>query len=878
MNLNHILSKISHLTPDRHYLERRIAEGPSRYPTDTGYGNRLTKFASDKMGRTVWCESDHEYETALALEVCPHVAAYWEQPPPVRVKRIDKLGRETSRDYITDFLAALNTGTQVAIETKPEEEIEKELKKQNSKFIKDHNGYRDPEAEASFAKMGIQHILVTREELGPALHENASRLKSYTKREAPNKALATKIAELVGSRGLVTQAEIIEELGKNDTLECTRWLVANGKFHSDVFSTSLDDIKNFRLYSSLCSEHTVPRAQRLKDLPRELNLSEGSEIRWGTKTYRICGSHNGKLQAIDENDKPTELNAAAIEEKFREGTINTSNTQQPDTPYNASSPDRQRIALEKLKKISRYERGDKKCLTRRTYYSYKAQYKFGLSAYGCGISGLIPRIRNGNTKPKTDRKSINLLKSYIFRAYLGLSDKELEKANIRDVENFGLTDSVSRESKNLHQAWADYAIEAERRKLPAVTYSSFTRAFKRISERLVTLKKEGPKAAYQKEQHYSGKHSGMAVGKYAGHVVEIDHTKIDLEAIGEESIKLSGRLWLTVAIDTFSRMILGWCFLMIPPSRASIMLTMRSILSNVGYMPTCFSVDGGSEFSSGMFQGLCARYRTDIHYRPVGKPRCGNKVERFFKTANLDLWHNMKGNTVLMVNPRSVSREFKAKNRAVWRICDVEDTFANYVKKYNETLIHSSICTTPREKHDASFSKLLSEEKRIVSDADKFRSATLPEASGNGERTVRRGALELHNLTYCSAILSRPELDKESLPVRYDPLDLTYIEFAYKGEYHRAELKGHKKNIMSVAEIREFSILESAKAALRPLLKKLRVTDKAAWLQELKIKEKTLPKQPQSPAPKNNKKENQKLEIALDDTTTDPIEMDLFED
>ena len=147
--------------------------------------------------------------------------------------------------------------------------------------------------------------------------------------------------------------------------------------------------------------------------------------------------------------------------------------------------------------------------------------------------------------------------------------------------------------------------------------------------------------------------------------MEIDHTLTDLSIVDEDSFGL-GRMWLTVAIDTYSRMVVGYNLSFWSPSRRSVMMTIRDIVKRNGYLPMCMSLDGGKEFHSVYIDQLLARYRVQKRCRPPHRSRYGAIVERFFGTINKDFWHNLLGSTRLMVNPRNVAKEFIAKNRAIW--------------------------------------------------------------------------------------------------------------------------------------------------------------------------------------------------------------------
>src|SRR5690606_25676795 len=107
-----------------------------------------------------------------------------------------------------------------------------------------------------------------------------------------------------------------------------------------------------------------------------------------------------------------------------------------------------------------------------------------------------------------------------------------------------------------------------------------------------------------------------------------------------------GRPWITVALDRFTRMIVGVHIGFLPPGAHTVMLCLRNAIrpkeellrrypSIRGDWP-CFGkpkaivVDNGPEFHSRSFKESCLALNIDVIYCPVRKPRYKGKVERWF--------------------------------------------------------------------------------------------------------------------------------------------------------------------------------------------------------------------------------------------------------
>jgi putative transposase len=126
-------------------------------------------------------------------------------------------------------------------------------------------------------------------------------------------------------------------------------------------------------------------------------------------------------------------------------------------------------------------------------------------------------------------------------------------------------------------------------------------------------------------------------------VVEIDHTEADIIVIDENGCVL-GRPTLTIAIDAYTRMIVGHYIGFEPPSVYSVMMCLRDILQPKTYLQTEYNlkvewkafgrpvvvlVDNAAEFKSGSFKAVTGLLNIDIRIQPVGKPWFKGRVESF---------------------------------------------------------------------------------------------------------------------------------------------------------------------------------------------------------------------------------------------------------
>lgn len=142
---------------------------------------------------------------------------------------------------------------------------------------------------------------------------------------------------------------------------------------------------------------------------------------------------------------------------------------------------------------------------------------------------------------------------------------------------------------------------------------------------------------------------------------EIDHTKLDLFVIDDESHIPLGRPWLTICIDSHTRCILGIYIGFEPPSYLTVgkclkhaflpktdlqkqFLEIRNTWDAHGVMEQLF-VDNGLEFHSISLEKSCFAFGVEIIYTPRKRPWFKGKIERFNRTINDGVSHGIQGTT-----------------------------------------------------------------------------------------------------------------------------------------------------------------------------------------------------------------------------------------
>jgi len=192
--------------------------------------------------------------------------------------------------------------------------------------------------------------------------------------------------------------------------------------------------------------------------------------------------------------------------------------------------------------------------------------------------------------------------------------------------------------------------------------------------------------------------------------VEIDHTPLDLFLIDEKSLLPLGRPTLTVVVDHFSRMLLGYYLSFDSPSTAAVMGALRHAIlpklpaeSVIPSMKTehswpCYGrpevmvVDNGLEFHSNDLESVVYDLGTRIQYCPKHQPRFKGVVERYLKTVNYFFAHQLPGTSFARFYHRG---DYDSQRSAILTFAEFKQIFEKWVVDVYSQTLHRGIGVTP---------------------------------------------------------------------------------------------------------------------------------------------------------------------------------------
>jgi len=230
---------------------------------------------------------------------------------------------------------------------------------------------------------------------------------------------------------------------------------------------------------------------------------------------------------------------------------------------------------------------------------------------------------------------------------------------------------------------------------------------KKIPAYLKTAKRHGHQAAKEAYSPHKGTFPGA---DYPLAVVQIDHTPLDIILVDDIYRQPIGRPWITLAVDVFSRMVVGYHVSFDPPSALSTGLCLaHAILPKEKWLtkqeidgdwpcyglPKTIHVDNAKEFRGVMLQRACDQYGIDIEWRPVGRPEFGGHVERLLGTF-ADEIKALPGATFSNVQERG---NYKSEKKAALSFSEFERWLATLIIQAYHHKSHSSLTTSPLEKY-----------------------------------------------------------------------------------------------------------------------------------------------------------------------------------
>lgn len=228
-----------------------------------------------------------------------------------------------------------------------------------------------------------------------------------------------------------------------------------------------------------------------------------------------------------------------------------------------------------------------------------------------------------------------------------------------------------------------------------------------LSDEEKVRKRLGIKEARYKYEPLKGHYKDA---NYPLSVIQIDHTRVDIILVDGFDRKPYKRPWLTVALDVYSRMVVGiYLSFESPGALGTGMCIANSILPKElwlekhgintdwpcwGIMDT-IHVDNAKEFHGNMLKKACHNYGITLQYRPVATPHWGGHIERIMGTFAREI-HNLPGTTF---SSEAERKQYESEKNSSFTLDEFEKWILVFITKIYHQRKHSSLEMSPLEKY-----------------------------------------------------------------------------------------------------------------------------------------------------------------------------------
>ncbi len=239
-------------------------------------------------------------------------------------------------------------------------------------------------------------------------------------------------------------------------------------------------------------------------------------------------------------------------------------------------------------------------------------------------------------------------------------------------------------------------------KLPVPARNTVSRRIASLDPLIISRRREGQNAS-------RGLHGAGGVPPAVTRPLEqvqIDHTIIDLIVVDELDRQPIGRPYLTLAIDVYTRCLVGMVVTLEAPSAVSVGLCLAHVvcdkrpwLEGIGVTvdwpmsgkPKQLYLDNGAEFKSEALRRGCEQHGIQLDYRPLGQPHYGGIVERIIGTAMQMIHDELPGTT--FSNPAQRG-EYDSEKRAALTLRELERWLVLAVGHYHGS-VHGTLRQPP---------------------------------------------------------------------------------------------------------------------------------------------------------------------------------------
>lgn len=279
-------------------------------------------------------------------------------------------------------------------------------------------------------------------------------------------------------------------------------------------------------------------------------------------------------------------------------------------------------------------------------------------------------------------------------------------------------------------------------------------------------------------------------------VIQIDHTEADIIVVEEITRLPMGRPTITLAIDIFSRMVVGCYVSMEKPSAIAVgMCLARAMLPKNEYLvdldiPGDWPVwgkmgivhcDNAKEFRGSMLSRACEQYAIDLQMRPVKVPHYGGHIERLMGTSAGEI-RTLPGAT--FSSPRE-RKGYDSEKESALTLKEFEQRLVDFIVNVYHQRRHSELNVPPRRQWEIGLLGDMSRPGKGIPDIPADPQRLCLDFLPFVERTVQPYGVVIDDIYYYHEVLNpwinaqdlNQSTAKRKFILRRDPRDISVVYF-----------------------------------------------------------------------------------------------------
>ena len=350
------------------------------------------------------------------------------------------------------------------------------------------------------------------------------------------------------------------------------------------------------------------------------------------------------------------------------------------------------------------------------------------------------------------------------------------------------TEYLTRQNLSIKATHRRIVAKFEQERLVAPSYETVWRRVQKIKKSDKLLKRRGQKEAKSK----NAPATTHFITTRPMEVVQFDHTTADIILVDTINGEELGRPILTVAIDLYTRLVVGIHLDFFGPSVENVSEALvkvcfdkQPILDRLGIegswpslgLPEVYHTDRGKDFRAKDIAFGAAEHGIRISVRKKGQTHQGGHIERVIGTFMQKI-HELPGTTFSNIVQKG---DYDSVGKAVLNIEQFEKLLTNYIVNFYHKTIHSELGLPPIEKYKRALNEGFIPRLPVKSKED-FKVDFLRRFS----KKVRREGLEHQRVFYWSEAV-RSWYDNNVSKVQIIPLqhDITKVlAIAPDGQVH----------------------------------------------------------------------------------------------